>query len=190
MSSILISVLLIVEVLAAFLLIVVILAQKSKDQGLGMAFGSGMGESLFGSRAGNVLTRMTVTLASVFMVTTILLGILFANRAPASGSVMDSVAAEAPAVPAAAPAAAPAQPAPMGAEEAPLALPAAEPAGPVTLQMGADGELAPMEAAAPAEEAAPAPAAEEPAVEPAAPAAEEVPAEAAPAAEGESAPQD
>ena len=65
--SILISVLLIIEVLTAFLLIVVILAQKSKDQGLGMAFGGGMGESLFGSRAGNVLTRMTITLATVFM---------------------------------------------------------------------------------------------------------------------------
>ena len=77
--SILISLLLIVEVLAAFLLIVVILAQKSKDQGLGMAFGGGMGESLFGSRAGNVLTRMTVVLAATFMVTTILLGILFAG---------------------------------------------------------------------------------------------------------------
>ena len=36
--SILKSVLLIVEALSAFLLIVVILAQKSKDQGLGMAF--------------------------------------------------------------------------------------------------------------------------------------------------------
>ncbi|MBP9572862.1 MAG: preprotein translocase subunit SecG, partial [Kiritimatiellae bacterium] len=49
--SILITLLLLVEVITAFLLIVVILAQKSKDQGLGMAFGSGMGESLFGSRA-------------------------------------------------------------------------------------------------------------------------------------------
>ena len=44
--SILISILLIIEVVSAFLLVVVILAQKSKDQGLGMAFGSGMGESL------------------------------------------------------------------------------------------------------------------------------------------------
>ena len=53
----LISLLLVVEVVSAFLLILIILAQKSKDQGLGMAFGGGMGESLFGSRAGNVLTR-------------------------------------------------------------------------------------------------------------------------------------
>ena len=99
--SILKSVLLIVEVLAAFLLVVVILAQKSKDQGLGMAFGSGMGESLFGSRAGNVLTRMTITLATVFMLTTIVLGVLFARGKGGSGSVMDRAASQpmAPAAP-------------------------------------------------------------------------------------------
>ena len=65
--SIITTLLLVVEVISALLLIVVILAQKSKDQGLGMAFGGGMGESLFGSRAGNVLTRMTITLTVVFL---------------------------------------------------------------------------------------------------------------------------
>ena len=165
--SILISILLIVEVLAAFLLVVVILAQKSKDQGLGMAFGSGMGESLFGSRAGNVLTRMTITLAAIFMLTTIVLGILFARGATGTGSVMDRadqevpVAPEAPAAPAA-PLAAPAgslMPA-----AAPAAVPAETPSAPMALQMGEGGELAPVEVppaaeapAAAAEESAPAP---------------------------------
>ena len=164
--AILTSLLLIVEVLSAFLLIVVILAQKSKDQGLGMAFGSGMGESLFGSRAGNVLTRMTITLAAVFMLTTIVLGVLFARGKGGSGSVMDRAASQpmAPAAPMA-----PAQaPAPMMPSEEPVALPVEAPSAPMELQMGAGGELAPVEApAAPAE----------------APAAE-------PAAEGEPAPQD
>ena len=150
--SILISILLVVEVLAAFLLVVVILAQKSKDQGLGMAFGSGMGESLFGSRAGNVLTRLTIILAAVFMLTTMLLGVLFARgQTGGSGSVMDRADREVPVAPVAAPAA-PA--APMLPEEAPVAAPLAEAASePVTLQMGADGSLAPVEA--PAAEAAP-----------------------------------
>lgn len=159
--SILISVLLIVEVLAAFLLIVVILAQKSKDQGLGMAFGSGMGESLFGSRAGNVLTRMTITLASVFMVTTILLGILFARGATGGGSVMDQADREMPVAPVApvapmAPAAESQPLAPMLEGEAPAAAPMEVTTEPVVLQMGEAGELAPVEAAAPAEETAPA----------------------------------
>ena len=175
MSSILISILLIVEVLAAFLLIVVILAQKSKDQGLGMAFGSGMGESLFGSRAGNVLTRMTVTLATVFMLTTIILGFLFANRSVGSGSVMEKADREAPLAPVA-PLAAPQPSAPLGMDEMPLAAPAAEASAPMVLQMGEGGELAPVEAVAPAEVPVPV--------------AEEKPAEAEPAPEGEPAPQD
>ena len=168
--AILKSVLLVVEVLSAFLLVVVILAQKSKDQGLGMAFGSGMGESLFGSRAGNVLTRMTITLAAVFMLTTIVLGVLFARGKSASGSVMDRAASQpvAPAAPAA-PMAAPQAAAPMMPTEEPMALPGEAASAPVELQMGAGGELAPVE--------------EAPAAPVEAPAAE-------PAAEGEPAPQD
>lgn len=168
--SILISLLLIVEVLSAFLLVVVILAQKSKDQGLGMAFGSGMGESLFGSRAGNVLTRMTVTLATVFMLTTIVLGVLFAKgKGTHTGSVMDKAGSLPAPVAPAAPMAAPAP-----ASGLPSAAPLAEPSAPMALQMGAGGELAPVET--PAAEAPAAPVEEAPA--------------AAPAAEGETAPQD
>ena len=169
--SILISLLLIVEVFSAFLLIVVILAQKSKDQGLGMAFGSGMGESLFGSRAGNVLTRMTITLATVFMVATIFLGILFARgKTGGTGSIMEK-AGSLPVAPAAAPMGAPQSAAPMMPAEAPT-MPAAEaPSAPATLQMGENGELAPAQAPAPAAEetAAPAetPAAPAPETEPA-----------------------
>ncbi|MCX6997687.1 MAG: preprotein translocase subunit SecG [Kiritimatiellaeota bacterium] len=70
---------LIVEVLCSLLLVVVILLQKSKSQGLGMAFGAGMGESLFGSRAGNVLSKITIILGIVFLVNTLFLGILFAH---------------------------------------------------------------------------------------------------------------
>ena len=177
--SILISLLLIIEVLAGFLLVVVILAQKSKDQGLGMAFGSGMGESLFGSRAGNVLTRMTVTLAAVFMVTTIALGVLFSKGkgVGSSGSVMDKAGATAPMAPVApsapanpmapsAPLAAPSPAAPMM-PEAPAAMPAEAASAPISLPMGEDSAVPPTEAPAAPMEAVPA----------------------APATEGEPAPQ-
>ena len=151
--SILISLLLIVEVLSAFLLVVVILAQKSKDQGLGMAFGSGMGESLFGSRAGNVLTRMTITLAAVFMLTTIALGILFAKgKTGGTGSIMEKADRQ-PVAPAAAPVAA--------APSAAPTMPAETPSAPMALQMGEGGELAPAEAPSAAEAPAAEPAAEE-----------------------------
>ena len=95
--SIITTLLLVVEVISALLLIVVILAQKSKDQGLGMAFGGGMGESLFGSRAGNVLTRMTITLTVVFMASTLILGIIFSHGKGGTGSIMDTATAEVPA---------------------------------------------------------------------------------------------
>ena len=144
MPTILISVLLIVEVLSAFLLIVVILAQKSKEQGLGMAFGGGMGESLFGSRAGNVLTRMTVVLAVVFMVNTIALGFLIAGQSGNSGSGMTKAEAQVPSVPAAPAAAAAPQttaPAPMMMDSAPVD--AASEA--VMMEMGEDGQLSTVE---------------------------------------------
>ena len=160
--SILVSLLLVVEVVAAFLLVVVILAQKSKDQGLGMAFGSGMGESLFGSRAGNVLTRMTITLSAVFMVTTMLLAILFAHGRGGSRSVMDRADMEMPVAPvapvSAAPVAAPQMPA-MPMSDAPAALSSVEPSAPVALQMDDGGALVPVvaeEESGATEDAAPA----------------------------------
>jgi preprotein translocase subunit SecG len=71
------TLLIVVEVLVGLLLIGVILLQQSKSQGMGLAFGGGMGETLFGSRAGNVLTRITIILAIVFLGNTLVLGILF-----------------------------------------------------------------------------------------------------------------
>lgn len=148
--SILISVLLIVEVLSAFLLIVVILAQKSKDQGLGMAFGGGMGESLFGSRAGNVLTRMTIGLAIIFMLTTMALGVLFANSSSDNGSVMNSAEAQAPLAPMAPAADSAPVAAPMMPVEAPAPMEAVS--EPVVMEVTEEVE-APVEAPKP--EAAP-----------------------------------
>jgi preprotein translocase subunit SecG len=66
----------IVEVLCSVMLIGLILLQKSKGGGLGGAFGGGMGESLFGSRAGNVLTRATVILGIVFLLNTVFLAVI------------------------------------------------------------------------------------------------------------------
>ncbi len=71
--------LIIVEIVTCLLLIGVILLQKTKSEGLGLAFGSGMGETLFGSRAGNVLTKITVILGLVFLANTAFLGMLFTN---------------------------------------------------------------------------------------------------------------
>ena len=119
--------LLIIEVVCSFLLVVVILLQKTKSQGLGMAFGAGMGETLFGSRAGNVLSKITIGLGITFLVCTLFLGMIFANahearqqgRGLMGGSAAAPVQRAKPAVPASP--AAPVQPA----QPAPVAAPAA-----------------------------------------------------------------
>jgi preprotein translocase subunit SecG len=93
--------LIVIEVATSVLLIGVILLQKAKDEGLGLAFGAGVGETLFGSRAGNVLTKITIGLATVFLVNTMLIDVLMSgDRRGTSSSITDSL----PSTPAGAPA--------------------------------------------------------------------------------------
>lgn len=104
-----------VELVVSLLLILIILVQPSKSGGGlgGAAFGGGgMGEQLFGARAGNVLTKGTVLLSIVFLVNTLVLAKLFSlsgssapapTPAPAPGQVTEEVQQPAmPEVPAAA----------------------------------------------------------------------------------------
>jgi preprotein translocase subunit SecG len=130
--------LLVVEAISSFLLVGVILLQKTKDQGLGLAFGSGMGESLFGSRAGNVLTKATVTLAAIFLSCTLLLAILFTRNT--NQSIIDQRTAPLPEQAAA----------PVPQQQAPVAPQPAAPAVPTTtlLPSQAPVESAPVEAPA------------------------------------------
>ncbi len=77
--AILKAILITIEVISSILLIGVILIQKSKSQGMGMAFGGSVGESIFGAQMGNVLTKTTVILAIIFFVNTTLLGIMYTS---------------------------------------------------------------------------------------------------------------
>ncbi len=78
------TLLIILEAACSLSLIGLILLQKAKDGGLGLAFGSGSNDSLFGARAGNVLTKATVGIGIVFIVNTLILGMLFAGSASTS----------------------------------------------------------------------------------------------------------
>ena len=68
-----------VTVISSILLLILILLQKTKADGLGLAFGSGVGEALFGSRAGNILSKLTIIFACVFLASTLMLSIVFAG---------------------------------------------------------------------------------------------------------------
>lgn len=82
------------EIIICFLMSGVILLQKPKDGGLGVSFGGGMGESLFGAQMGNVLTKVTVGLAVMFLLNTIVLSRLTSGSGT---SVMEGVSTPAPA---------------------------------------------------------------------------------------------
>ena len=81
------TLLIILEAACSLALIGLILLQKSKDGGLGLAFGGGGNDSLFGARAGNVLTKATVGIGIAFLVNTLILGMMFAGGG--SKSLMD-----------------------------------------------------------------------------------------------------
>lgn len=90
MGGFLYGFLIFIEIVSSLLLIGLILLQKTKDEGLGLAFGAGVGETLFGSRAGNVLTKITVILAGIFLLNTLAIGYIAAGRV-SSGSVVDRI---------------------------------------------------------------------------------------------------
>ncbi len=82
--SILIGFLLTVHVIVCILLIMIVLMQRPKSEGLGTTFGGGVTDTLFGSGAGNVLTNITRWLGTVFFITTMLLAYLYSHREPTS----------------------------------------------------------------------------------------------------------
>ena len=59
-------------VLTSVCLIIVVLIQSGKGAGLSGAFGMGEGQAVFGSRAGDVLTKATQVFAIAFMILCIL----------------------------------------------------------------------------------------------------------------------
>lgn len=118
-------ILILIDVLACILLVGLILIQRSKSEGMGgLAMGAGMGEALFGSRAGNVLTRGTIVLACIFMGSTTLLAVLYSRSSSGDKSVISEQLQALPTAPAQ-------QPAPMGGAPAPVAPAAPAPVAPI-----------------------------------------------------------
>lgn len=85
--SILITTLLAVWMIVALLMILVILMQRPKSEGLGAAFGGGVTENIFGAQTTNVLVKFTGYLAATFFVLTFILSILYARRASGNSAL-------------------------------------------------------------------------------------------------------
>jgi preprotein translocase subunit SecG len=78
--QILINFLLAIYVLIALLMILVILMQRPKSEGLGAAFGGGVTENIFGAQTTNVLVKFTGWLAGIFFALTFALSILYSHK--------------------------------------------------------------------------------------------------------------
>ena len=96
--SVLIGILTAVHVLVALFLIVLVLMQKSQDQGVGAAFGGGMTETVFGAGTTTALVRMTIWCACIMLGTTLLLAMMHTQRG-SKESLMQKAIETAPAAP-------------------------------------------------------------------------------------------
>src|SRR5436189_4204494 len=117
--NLLISFCLVLFVLVAALMVLVILMQRPKSEGLGAAFGAGVTENIFGAQTTNVLVKFTTWLAGIFFLLTFVLSVLYAHHSTASSAfrreLMKNQAAPAT------------SPAPAGTKPSPLSSPATTP---------------------------------------------------------------
>ncbi len=124
MMFFIVGLLTVVLVLNCLLLGLLVLIQlPKKDAGVGMAFGGGATDALFGAGSGNVLTRITKWSAGIFFGLSFLLSILNNHMHPNSGAALrERLSSPAPG------AAAPVSPAPITTPSQPAATPTPAPA--------------------------------------------------------------
>jgi len=84
-TNIFINILLFFYVIDALLMCLVVLMQRSKQEGLGAAFGGGFTESVWGAQTSQVLVKTTVVLAVLFFVLSISLARLYSYREALTG---------------------------------------------------------------------------------------------------------
>ena len=80
----------------SLLMMLVILMQRPKSEGLGAAFGGGVTENIFGAQTTNVLTKITGWLAAIFFLLTFVLSILYARKGNSKSNLSQDVAKDLP----------------------------------------------------------------------------------------------
>ena len=79
-TNLLINVLVAIYVLDCIFMGLVIMMQRSKQEGLGAAFGGGFTESVWGAQTSQVLVKATVYAAIIFFVLSIILARMYTSR--------------------------------------------------------------------------------------------------------------
>jgi preprotein translocase subunit SecG len=117
--NLLISLLLWFFVLVSVIMVLVILMQRPKSEGLGAAFGGGVTENIFGAQTTNVLVKFTTWLAGIFFALTFAISILNAHKSTADSAFRRELMKKQ--------AASPTSPAPGAAKSSPISSPATTP---------------------------------------------------------------
>jgi preprotein translocase subunit SecG len=117
--NLLINLCLALFVLVSALMVLVILMQRPKSEGLGAAFGGAVTENIFGAQTTSVLVKFTTWLAGIFFALTFALSILYAHRSTADSAFRRELMKKQ--------AAPQASPAPGGAQPSPVSSPATTP---------------------------------------------------------------
>lgn len=107
--SILISILVVFHIIICLLMVLLVLMQRPRSEGLGAAFGGGMADNLFGAQTTHVLQKLTVWLGGGFFALTLLLSMLYTRATVGQTTIQkellsDTPTQSAPAVPATTPA--------------------------------------------------------------------------------------
>jgi preprotein translocase subunit SecG len=97
--NLLLNFVVVLQIIAALVMIGLVLIQHGKGADMGASFGSGASGSLFGATgSANFLSRSTAVCAAVFFVCTLALAFFANDRSrPSTGSVLDRPAVSAPA---------------------------------------------------------------------------------------------
>ena len=153
--AIFIGILTFIEVLVCLLLILFVLMQRPRQEGLGASFGEGMMSQIAGAQTTNVLQKLTVYLAVLLFILTLTLAVLTARQQTAkSGVKVFDEPPPPPAAPATKEEPKPATPEAAAKETAPAAK--SEPAAKKDEAPAAKKEVAPADKAPAKPEAAPA----------------------------------
>ena len=80
MINALIVFLIVILAIVCLLMILAVLMQRPKQEGLGAAFGGGITDQVWGAQTTNVLQKATVILAITFFVITLILSVLVAKK--------------------------------------------------------------------------------------------------------------
>lgn len=92
--SIILSLLIALHVLVCAFMILVVLMQRPRSEGLGSAFGGGITDNVFGSQTTNVLARFTTWMGIAFFAITLLLSILTAKANSGKSAIQKKLLSE------------------------------------------------------------------------------------------------